>query len=143
MVGLGSVGFLLALWYGWAWLRHRDLPRSRLFFAAASLAGVGSYLAVETGWFTTEVGRQPWIVHGYMRTADAVTTANPAYVWLMFSGLVVVYAALAFFFIALLLRLSARWHRADAVPTEAPPEIGAPYGPRPRTFREPPGGARR
>jgi cytochrome bd ubiquinol oxidase subunit I len=126
MVGLGLLGVLLSGWYGLAWLRRRDLPRSRWFFRAAALAGVGSYLAVECGWFTTEVGRQPWIVQGVMRVADAVGPTDARWVWAMFAGLVVAYAAIAFFFVALMLRLTASWRRA--------PELDAPYGPRPEVL---------
>jgi cytochrome bd ubiquinol oxidase subunit I len=139
MVGLGVIGFLLALWYGWSWLRTRDLPRSPWFFRAAALAGVGSYVAVECGWVTTEVGRQPWIVYGIMQVGEAVNPVSAATIWTMFGVLLVVYAVIAFFFVTLLLRLSARWRREDAsAQPEPPPEVGSPYGPRPATFPQPP-----
>jgi len=139
MVGLGVVAVLLAAWYAAAWVRRRDLPRSRWFFVGASLAGVGSYLAVECGWITTEVGRQPWIVYGFMLVAEAVNPVDPRFIWAMFAALLVVYAVIAFFFVTVLLRLSARWRRDDeAHIAEPPPEVGSPYGPRPRTFPPPP-----
>ena len=138
MVGLGTIACLLALWFALAWFRRRDLPRSRWFFVAASVAGVGSYVAVECGWITTEVGRQPWIVYGIMRVAEAVNPVDATYVWTMFGALLVLYAVIAFFFITLLLRLSARWRRDDEGAIERAPEVGAPYGPRPETFPERP-----
>ena len=128
MVGLGSVGFLLAAWYFAVLWRTRDLPDSKWFYRAAALAGVGCYLAVETGWITTEVGRQPWIVYGLMRVSDAVTDAPAAYIWTMLAVLVVVYSLIAYFFVVLLLRLAVRWRGEDS------PEQGAPYGPRPKRF---------
>jgi cytochrome d ubiquinol oxidase subunit I len=133
MVGLGSVACLLTLWYAVAWIRTRDLPRSTWFFRLAALAGVGSYLGIEAGWVTTEVGRQPWIVYNLMRVTDAVNPIDPVYVWMMFGVLLVVYAVIAFFFVTLLLRLSTRWRLEDAETRgeeEAAPEEGAPYGPR-------------
>jgi cytochrome d ubiquinol oxidase subunit I len=132
MVGLGSIACLLTLWYAAAWVRTRDLPRSKWFFRGASLAGVGSYLAIEAGWVTTEVGRQPWIVYNLMRVGDAVNPVNPVYIWVMFGALLVVYAVIAFFFVSGLLRLSARWRTEDekGVVEEPPPEEAAPYGPR-------------
>ncbi len=133
MVGLGSVACLLTLWYAVAWIRTRDLPRSTWFFRLAALAGVGSYLGIEAGWVTTEVGRQPWIVYNLMRVTDAVNPIDPVYVWTMFGVLLVVYAVIAFFFVTLLLRLSTRWRLEDAQTRgeeEAAPEEGAPYGPR-------------
>ncbi len=132
MVGLGSFGALLAAWYFLILARTRRLPESVWFYRLASLAGVGCYLTVELGWVTTEVGRQPWIVYGLMRVSDAVTDAPAGYVWGMLATLVAVYALIAYFFVTLLLRLGARWRDEDA------PEVGAPYGPRPREFE--PGG---
>jgi cytochrome d ubiquinol oxidase subunit I len=128
MVGLGTLGFLLAVWYFAVLVRRRDLPDSTWFYRLAALAGVGCYVAVESGWITTEVGRQPWIVYNVMRVSDAVTDAPAAYIWTMFAVLVVIYALIAYFFVTLLLRLSVRWRREDS------PEEGAPYGPRPQRF---------
>jgi cytochrome d ubiquinol oxidase subunit I len=133
MVGLGTIACLLALWYAVAWIRRRDLPRSLWFWRGAALAGVGSYLGIEAGWITTEVGRQPWIVYRLMRVSDAVTTADPVSIWIMFAGLLVAYAVIAYFFVSILLRLSARWRLENegGQAEEAPPEEAAPYGPRP------------
>jgi len=75
MVGCGFALLGLAGWLLLAWWRRRDLPRSAWFLRAASAGGVLAVLALEAGWVTTEVGRQPWIVYGIERTADAV---NPA-----------------------------------------------------------------
>jgi cytochrome d ubiquinol oxidase subunit I len=129
MVGLGTIGAALSLWYFWVLARRRRLPDSVLFWRLAALAGAGSYVAVEAGWVTTEVGRQPWIVYGVMRVADAVTGAPAAYVWTMLTALVVVYAVIAYFFITLLLRLARRWRSEDAAESTEP-EVGVPYGPR-------------
>src|SRR5438067_3817720 len=130
MVGLGTAGVLLAAWYFWVVVRRRRLPDSVWFYRLAALAGVGCYAAVEAGWVTTEVGRQPWIVYGLMRVSDAVTGAPASFVWTMLATLVVVYALIAYFFIYLLVRLAARWRREDSLGPSAPEE-GAPYGPRP------------
>jgi len=131
MVGLGFIACLLTLWYALAWIRNRDLPRSPWFFRGAALAGVGSYLAIEAGWVTTEVGRQPWIVYNLMRVADAVNQIDPVFVWTMFSALLIVYALIAFFFVVFTLRLSARWRLEDGGQPGAVPatEEAAPYGP--------------
>ncbi len=134
MVGLGSIALLLTLWYAVAWIRYRDLPRSRWFFRGAALAGVGSYIAIEAGWITTEVGRQPWIVYNLMRVTDAVNPVDPTYIWIMFGTLLVVYAVIAFFFVSILLRLSGRWRMDDEgrrPEKDQAPEEAAPYGPRP------------
>lgn len=75
MVGIGTFLVALCTWFAGTWLRKRRLPRGRLFFYGAVAAGPASVIAMEAGWVTTEVGRQPWIVYEVMRTADAV---NPA-----------------------------------------------------------------
>ena len=134
MVGLGIIALLLAAWYFWDLLGRRRLPDSVWFYRLAALAGVGCYVAVETGWVVTEVGRQPWIAYGLMRVSDAVTTAPASFVWSMLTVLVVVYSVIAFFFLTLVTRLSARWKRQDSAEAEAP-ELGAPYGPRPEPAR--------
>ena len=133
MVGLGTVGAALSVWYLWILWRRRRLPDSRWFYRLAALAGAGAYLTVEVGWITTEVGRQPWIVYGTMRVSEAVTSAPASFVWSMLAALVIVYALIAYFFVTLLLRLSARWRRDDAREGTAP-EVGVPYGPRPGRF---------
>jgi cytochrome bd ubiquinol oxidase subunit I len=73
MVGLGSFLALVSLWAGWLAIRRRDLPGHRLFLKAVTIGGPMGFIAIEAGWTVTEVGRQPWIVTGVLRTADAVT----------------------------------------------------------------------
>ena len=67
-------------------VRRRRLPESRWFWRATIAAGPLSVVALIAGWVTTEVGRQPWVVYGVMRTEDAVTGAG---------GIPVGYATLA------------------------------------------------
>ena len=75
MVASGLALLALGGWFALAWWRRRDLPRSRWFLRAAALSGLVAVLALEAGWVTTEVGRQPWIVWGIMRTSEAVSDA--------------------------------------------------------------------
>jgi cytochrome d ubiquinol oxidase subunit I len=75
MVGAGMALFALAAWSAWSVWRRRALPRGRAFLIAVVAAGPLAVLALEAGWVVTEVGRQPWIVQGIMRTAEAVTHA--------------------------------------------------------------------
>ena len=60
-----------AVWSAWNWIRRR--PPSGRFLRATALVGPLGFLALEAGWIVTEVGRQPWVIYGVMRTADAVT----------------------------------------------------------------------
>jgi cytochrome d ubiquinol oxidase subunit I len=76
MVALGSFMALVSVWALWRWWRARDseaITRSRLLLRALALATPMGFIAIEAGWTVTEVGRQPWIVYGILRTADAVT----------------------------------------------------------------------
>jgi cytochrome d ubiquinol oxidase subunit I len=73
MVALGTYMALLSLWIAFAAWRRHDIGSDRRLLAAVALATPMGFIAIEAGWTVTEVGRQPWIVYGVMRTADAVT----------------------------------------------------------------------
>jgi len=73
MVGLGTFMALVALWSLIARWRRRQLADERWLLRAIALAGPMGFICIEAGWTVTEVGRQPWIVYGIVRTADAVT----------------------------------------------------------------------
>ena len=73
MVGAGSAMALLAVVAGFLAWRKKGLPDSRLFLWAFVASGPLGFIALEAGWLVTELGRQPWIMHGIMRTRDAVT----------------------------------------------------------------------
>jgi cytochrome d ubiquinol oxidase subunit I len=92
MVGSGLLLLGLGIWFALAWTRRRDLPTSTWFFRGAAISGILAVLALEAGWVVAEVGRQPWIVYGILRTRDAVSTA-PGLRYGLYS-LVVVYTAL-------------------------------------------------
>ena len=67
---------LVSVWTLWRWWRGRAtaaLADDRLLLRALALATPMGFIAIEAGWTVTEVGRQPWIVYGVLRTADAVT----------------------------------------------------------------------
>jgi len=73
MVGLGTFMMAITAWAAWLAWRGRELAEHRGFLRSVALATPMGFLAVEAGWMVTELGRQPWIIHGVMRTADAVT----------------------------------------------------------------------
>ncbi|MGF7007660.1 cytochrome ubiquinol oxidase subunit I [Aminobacter sp. BE322] len=75
MVGLGMLMLLLGVWG--AWLRWRSrMYEARFFLRFAIWMGPAGLIAILAGWYTTEIGRQPWIVYGVMRTADAVSNQS-------------------------------------------------------------------
>ena len=73
MVGLGTFMMAITAWAGWLAWRGQELAEHRGLLRGVALATPMGFLAVEAGWMVTELGRQPWIIHGVMRTADAVT----------------------------------------------------------------------
>ena len=114
MVGVATLLLGLSLWYALAWLRRRDIPRTPWFYRCAAVAGVLSVVALEAGWVTAEVGRQPWIVYEQMRVAEAVTDIGAGPIWASFAIVVVVYALVVWAVLAVLLRLRVRWRHEDA-----------------------------
>ena len=113
MVGIGTLLALLGLVYLYIRIRHRRMPRSRWFYRAVVLAGPLSVVALIAGWITTEVGRQPWIVYGIMRTTEAVTGA---------SGIPVGYATLAVVYLGLAAGIGWLLLRFSRAPLEPEPE---------------------
>jgi cytochrome bd ubiquinol oxidase subunit I len=72
MVGIGFIMIALGFTGAVLWLMGR-LYTSRWFLRAMALASPLGFIAVLAGWFVAEVGRQPWVVYGVLRTADAVS----------------------------------------------------------------------
>ncbi len=98
MVGLGTLMMLASLWVLYRWVRKQEIAMDRPLLTFLALLSPAGFIAVEAGWIVTEVGRQPWIVYGVMRTADAVTPMPGLIVPLigisllyLFLGVVVVY----------------------------------------------------
>jgi cytochrome d ubiquinol oxidase subunit I len=76
MVGCGVAMMLVALWTAWRYFRGRRKQTwldSKWFLRVVVASTPLGFIAVETGWVVTEVGRQPWIIFGVMRTSEAVT----------------------------------------------------------------------
>ncbi|MFM8567349.1 MAG: cytochrome ubiquinol oxidase subunit I [Gemmatimonadota bacterium] len=73
MVGLGTLMAFASLWVVVCWVRRRDVVEDRRLLTLLAWLMPAGFIAVEAGWVVTEVGRQPWIIQGVMRTADAVT----------------------------------------------------------------------
>ena len=73
MVATGMAMLAAAGWVGWRWWRKRPLAESPWLLRVLVAAGPLGFVAIEAGWVVTEVGRQPWVIYGVMRTANAVT----------------------------------------------------------------------
>lgn len=98
MVACGLALLAIAAWAGWVAWRRRDLASNKALLRAFVFATPLGFIAIEAGWMVTELGRQPWIIYGIMRTRDAVTQlpglAVPfftiAAIYLLLSAIVVV-----------------------------------------------------
>jgi cytochrome d ubiquinol oxidase subunit I len=120
MVAIGTALVGLSAWFAWSWWRRRRMPASRWFLRAAAAAGAASVTALEAGWITTEVGRQPWIAYKVLRTRDAVTNAGG--VWVSYGAVVVLYTALVVSTIAVLRAMARRWRNEDRLALEGRPK---------------------
>ena len=106
MVGLGMLMLLLGV--GGAWMRWRGrLYDQRLFLRFAVAMGPAGIIAILAGWMTTEIGRQPWVVYGVMRTADAVSRHSALAMTSSLAVFIVVYCAVFGVGISYLLKVVA------------------------------------
>src|SRR4030095_5375865 len=99
---------LLIALSAWFWasylLRGQKIWQSRLLLWAVTFAAPLGFIGLEAGWFVTEVGRQPWVIQGIMRTSDAVTPATgvPG----LFVAFTILYALLSVTVLSLLRRIA-------------------------------------
>jgi len=105
MVGLGILLFLLGGVALWLVRKHR-LEKSPRFLRFASWMVLAPFLANSFGWIFTEVGRQPWVVYGLLKTSKAVTLISPGYVATSLIGFTAIYTLLAVIEIGLMLKLA-------------------------------------
>ena len=114
MVGIGTLLAVIAAAHLFFWIRRRRLWQNKWFLRAIVAAGPLSVVALIAGWVTTEVGRQPYVVYGLMRTTDAVTGAD---------GIPVGYATLALVYVALGFAVFWLLRRIAKTPIESEPTV--------------------
>ena len=117
MVGIGTLLAFLGVAFVVIRARRRRLPTSPWFYRAVVLAGPASVVALISGWVVTEVGRQPWVVYGVMRTSQAVTNAG---------GIPVSYGALVLVYLGLIAAVAWILVRLARTPLELPARSGTP-----------------
>ena len=122
MVGLGVLMLLVGVWSLWA--RWRDcLYDNRLLHRASLMMGPSGFVAVLAGWYTTEVGRQPYTVYGLLRTSDSLSPVAAPAVGASLVAFVIVYFLVFGAGVFYLLRLMRRTpvldedHELDHAPT--------------------------
>jgi len=117
MVGLG---FLFVLLTVVGWFKRRKLESSPGYLKVMLYAIPLPYLALEAGWMVTEVGRQPWIVYGLMRTSDAVSPIAASQVGISLAAFILVYSLLG----AVAFYLMAKFARQGPEPAPAAANSG-------------------
>ena len=138
MVGIGFLMLGLGLWSLWARYR-RNFYDNRLLLRAALVMGPSGFIAVLAGWYTTEVGRQPYTVYGFMRTSESLSPVDAPAVGASLIAFIIVYFLVFGAGVFYLLRLMRRTpmleddHELEQAPNRAAgitpgPAQGAPMG---------------
>ena len=110
MVGIGILMLVLA-WTG-VWITRRGaLPPRWLLWTYAAFTFAG-WIATLSGWLVTEIGRQPWLVTGVLRTADAVGKASGPLLGASLTAYIVTYAAMLIAYMVVLTHLAGKGARA-------------------------------
>lgn len=128
MVGMGLIMVALGAWGVLAWLSKR-LDGAKLYHRALVLAAPSGFVAVLAGWITAEVGRQPYVVYGVLRTADAVSPVTASSVATSLLLFIIAYAIVFSAGALYILRLMGKGPDTDEAPprdTNEPP--GTPLG---------------
>jgi cytochrome bd ubiquinol oxidase subunit I len=134
MVGIGVLLMVLGAWQAWVWKFRREVLATKWFLIPAALAGAGAIVAMECGWIVTEVGRQPWVVYGYLLTRDAVTTAGGVPVTL--AATIVIYGVLTATSIVVPWLMGRRWRAQGVARPGDEDTVQTPYGPPPARVEE-------
>jgi cytochrome bd ubiquinol oxidase subunit I len=119
MVACGVAMMIVAIWAMWKYIQGRRKQTwltSKWFLRALVAAAPLGFIAIETGWTVTEVGRQPWVIYGVMRTSEAVTPMPNLVV--PFITFTVLYIFLAVITVFLLLRQVAASPRVPGPPAK-------------------------
>lgn len=123
MVGMGLL-MLLVAWTGVYFLRRRGEP-PRWFLKVVVGMTFSGWVAVLAGWYVTEIGRQPWLVTGVLKTADAVTPVPPGHVGLSLTMYLLVYVVLMTAYIQTLKVMAMKSVKVEEFETAEPERAGS------------------
>lgn len=122
MIASGTAMVGIVSWFWWRRRKLGDAVFEEKWTMRSIVVGAGlSILALEAGWTATEVGRQPWIVYGEMRTVDAVTSNGG--VWFSLAGVIVLYASMGLIAAKVIRGMARRWRESEDL------DLPTPYGP--------------
>jgi cytochrome d ubiquinol oxidase subunit I len=126
MVGLGLLFILIGIIGGWRWLRGK-LFQSDWFLRAVGYCWPLGFIAILSGWMVTEIGRQPWLAYGILRTADATSPVSAGAVagsLLLFALVYVTVFSMGVFYIRKLIQSGPK---AIEPPTDATRDTHPPF----------------
>ncbi|HKP79409.1 MAG TPA: cytochrome ubiquinol oxidase subunit I [Phenylobacterium sp.] len=121
MVGLGLLMIGLGVWGGWLLWRARGPDYSRPFLWTAVAMGPAGFVAVISGWIVAEVGRQPYVIYGVLRTADAVSPVGAGQVSASLLAFMTIYAVIFSVGVLYILRLIAEGPEGPPQDADEPP----------------------
>jgi cytochrome bd ubiquinol oxidase subunit I len=124
MVGIGVLMLIVGFWSLWARLRRR-LYDSKWLHRAAVAMGPSGFVAVLAGWYTTEVGRQPYTVYGHLRTSDSLSNIDAEAIGASLIAFIIVYFVVFGAGVFYMLRLAMRTPEADDHELEQAPTRAA------------------
>ncbi len=111
MVGIGMLMLAVSWAAGWMLWRKDDINRPMAFILAGM--AFSGWVATLAGWYTTEIGRQPWLVSGVIKTADAVAPVPGSHVGLTLATYLALYAVLIVTYLTVLYKLAVRAHHSN------------------------------
>jgi cytochrome d ubiquinol oxidase subunit I len=121
MVGIGMAMLVVGFWGAWV-LKRRGEPTPGLARALLlmSFSGWGAVLA---GWYTTEIGRQPWLVQGVLTTAEAASAVPAPMIGLTLVGYLALYAVLLLAYVSVVFHMARKAGAKAETPTAEGPGL--------------------
>ena len=107
MIGIGTLLVLVMVWGFLLWRKGRLFEHRPFLWTLLIIHPLG-FLAVETGWITTEAGRQPWLVYGLMRTAEGLSPIPPGNVIWSLSLFLIIFASIGLIYLFYILNMIKR-----------------------------------
>ena len=131
MIGIGTLLVLVMIWGFLLWRKGRLFEHRPFLWTLLIIHPLG-FLAVETGWITTEAGRQPWLVYGLMRTAEGLSPIPPGNVIWSLSLFLIIFASIGLIYLFYILNMIKRGPDVSS----AIPAVQLPAGMRPLQDQE-------
>jgi cytochrome d ubiquinol oxidase subunit I len=128
MVGIGMAMLVVGLWGAWRLRRGRE--PSPLLAKALTLMSFSGWGAVLAGWYTTEIGRQPWLVQGVLTTAEAASAVPAPMIGATLAGYLVLYAALLLAYVSVLFHMARKAGKRVETPRAEGPGVVPFAGPQ-------------